>query len=286
MGKHKFSFSQRHGHTPVPRRLRLKELPEDSRTAIWNVFCTYVQIPNQYASLMMPRHVSPWMRIVMHVHEQLFHERVDTFQLEQVWNRMDHVVNRGEFWEVFDLIETVLRHPSCPEPFVMIMANAFQESQLAYVISRANAPTIIPVANASSSDAILEALEEMKRSNLASGIAHLEKASHRINGNDYAGAIRESIHAVESAARTLDPRASTTLTPALKALEKSGRLHPALREAMSKLYGYTSNEEGIRHALLEKREADVGSEEAVFMFGACAVFCGYLASKRAGSKRK
>jgi len=62
-------------------------------------------------------------------------------------------------------------------------------------------------------------------------------------------------------------------------LEKEGKLHPALKEAFIKLYGYTCDEPGIRHALLDRETARVGIDEAVFMFGACASFASYLRRK-------
>ena len=84
------------------------------------------------------------------------------------------------------------------------------------------------------------------------------------------------MHAVESVARLLDPGASKTLGPALASLEKSGHLHPALKDAFSKLYGYTSDEEGIRHSLVFQSQSPAGRDEAVFMLGACASFASYL----------
>ena len=87
-------------------------------------------------------------------------------------------------------------------------------------------------------------------------------------------------NAVESVARTIDPEAGKTLGPALKSLEKEGVLnHRALQDGFSKLYGYTSNENGIRHALLDEGAADVDLDEAVFMFGACASFAAYLVNR-------
>ena len=107
-------------------------------------------------------------------------------------------------------------------------------------------------------------------------MAHLRRASECINAGDWAGSVRESIHSVESVARQLDSGAAKTLEPALKSLEKRGALHTALKDAFSKLYGYTSDEQGIRHALLDQPEANVGIDEAVFMLGACASFASYL----------
>lgn len=94
--------------------------------------------------------------------------------------------------------------------------------------------------------------------------------------------MRESIHAVESTARRFDPNART-LAPALKSLEKTAALHPALKRAFSNLYGYTSDEQGIRHALIDNPPGHVGQDEAVFMLGACASFSSYLARKHRNS---
>ncbi len=40
--------------------------------------------------------------------------------------------------------------------------------------------------------------------------------------------------------------------------------------------GYTSDEQGFRHLLLNKAEDNVTIDEAVFMLGACASFASYL----------
>ena len=144
-------------------------------------------------------------------------------------------------------------------------------------------PTIMPRATEQEGAAIEQALATLGLTGLDGARAHLIQAGERLNAGDYADAVRESIHAVESVARKLDPKASVTLAPALQALEKHAAVHPALKKGFSKIYGYTSDEGGVRHALLEG-EAQVGLEEAVFMIGACASFTSYLIGKarRAG----
>ena len=85
-------------------------------------------------------------------------------------------------------------------------------------------------------------------------------------------------------ARRLDPKASGTLGPALASLQRREGLHPTLSGAFTKLYGYTSNEQGIRHALLNQPGANVGMEEAVFMLAACASFASHLWRKHAAGQ--
>ncbi len=100
---------------------------------------------------------------------------------------------------------------------------------------------------------------------------------------DYRNSIKESISAVEAlcAAVTGDPRA--TLGQALRAIDPTLELHPALRSAFEKLYGYTSDAEGIRHALME--EGQLEQEDAIFMMVACSAFISYLTAKRARKTR-
>ena len=98
---------------------------------------------------------------------------------------------------------------------------------------------------------------------------------------NWADSIRESIHAVESVARSIDP-SGKTLGDALKALERNGHIHTALSGGFLKLYGYTNAEEGIRHPLISEPEAKVGETEALYMYGSCASFVTYLIRKADG----
>ena len=183
---------------------------------------------------------------------------------------------RQPFNKVFDLIQFVLRHPQCPPGFIGQMQRTFAECRLAYTIDIGPPPTILPAVTPEEGKAVVDALRTLRQAGLDGSAAHLRTAAERINAGDWAGSVRESIHAVESVARQLDPGAATTLGPALSALEKRGALHPALKDAFSKLYGYTSDEQGVRHALLDQTKAQVGQDEAVFMLGACASFASYL----------
>ena len=66
----------------------------------------------------------------------------------------------------------------------------------------------------------------------------------------------------------------------LKQLEQKVPLHPSLKDAFNKLYGYTSDEGGIRHALTEGgREATF--DEAKYSSGSvmlvtCSAFINYV----------
>ena len=101
---------------------------------------------------------------------------------------------------------------------------------------------------------------------------------------DYRNSVKESISAVEAISNLIANEKKATLGQALKAIESKVSLHPALKKAFSSLYGYTSDAEGIRHALLS--ETNLSFEDAKFMLVSCSAFINYLISKasKAGIK--
>ncbi|UOF21938.1 AbiJ-NTD4 domain-containing protein [Pseudomonas syringae] len=90
---------------------------------------------------------------------------------------------------------------------------------------------------------------------------------------DYRNSIKESISAVESLAKQLTGNPRATLTPALSELERSHSLHPALKNAFSSLYGWTSDAHGIRHALMDV--SNLTYADARFMLITCSAFINF-----------
>ena len=194
---------------------------------------------------------------------------------------LQEIILREGYDKIVTLVEFILRHNLCPKQLQNDLENAFEEVPLAYTVQTVNGlPTIVPRSSEESGAATQQAIETVEQSGPAGARTHLHDAVEAINEKRYADAVRESIHAVESVARTIDPKASETLRPALRSLEAGGVLkHPAFQEACIKLYKYTSDEKGIRHSLLDERAADVDLDDAVFMFGACASFAAYLVNR-------
>ena len=95
---------------------------------------------------------------------------------------------------------------------------------------------------------------------------------------DYRNSIKESISAVEAMCKIITGQDDATLGQALNKLQEKGiALHSALKKSSSSLYGYTSDAEGIRHALLEESTLDF--DDAKFMLVSCSAFVNYLAAK-------
>ena len=279
----KVTFSQAQGYEKLPGPLELEQLPKEARTRIWNVFYVFISASKERDSWSNEYVGGVWREMLRAKH--VYHDNLpldewgDSFEHQR--QRIRGSVEKLPFNQVFDLILFVIRHPECPQEFIVMMKEVFASSRLAYTIDETPPPTIIPAVTEAEGNTVIEAMQTLREAGLDSSAAHLREASECINRGDWAGSIRESINAIESVARQLDPKSATTLGPALTSLEKRQTLHPALKEAFSKLYGYTSDEQGIRHALLDKPSANVGMDEAVFMLGACASFASYLWRKHA-----
>ena len=92
---------------------------------------------------------------------------------------------------------------------------------------------------------------------------------------DYRNSIKESISAVEAMARIVAGTPKATLGDALKVMERKQQLHPALKEAFSKLYGYANDSDGIRHAI-NNEDTAVGQSIAKYFLLSCTSFINYL----------
>ena len=184
------------------------------------------------------------------------------------------IIQLSDYNACFDFLQMIMRQPACPRDFTEEVKEIFHH-QLAYRVDTTSIPEIVPAATPQEGDALIGAIQDLVVAGLAGAATHLRQAGARTIEGDWAGSVRESIHAVESVAKRIAPGKAGTLGEVLPVLERRGGLHGALKAGFSALYGYTSDEPGIRHALLED-ESNVTQDEAIYMVGACAAFCSYL----------
>lgn len=138
---------------------------------------------------------------------------------------------------------------------------------------------ITPITNSMELDSIEKSMTtKFKPVNM-----HIEKAlnlySNRKNP-DYENSIKESISAVESICCIITGTSGkqATLGLALKKLEDSGvHIHEAMKKSFLSLYGYTSDEDGIRHGGIDFKNAP--AEDAKYMLVSCSAFVNYLIEK-------
>ena len=281
------TFSQRQGYEDLPAPMQLEELSNDLRR----------EIGNTVREFLLSRKI--WLgdkagfegengRLIERVIGRYLRqpeERIST-EYDATEEFFRECIEREEFNNVLDLVQFLVNDPCVRNTFdgdilVRKIKTLFEQHGAAYRLDTVQFPfEFFPCATREQCDATQRDLEAVRNSGIAGVSTHLREAATHINNRQFADSIADSILAVESVACSISPKETDSLRLALIQLEESGHLkHPALKSALLKFYGYTSDEKGIRHALIETDAPAVSVDEALLMFGACASFCAYLASK-------
>ena len=291
--RRKLTFSQAQGLAELPGPLNLEEMPRSFRLGVWSVI--YKSIQEDTATLVnnIGRRIywlhNRWEAMSVALWVEHFEMPSDEFPKDAriMHQKCKDVILDDQFNEVFDFLTVLMRHSQCPNDLSRSIGNILQAHQMAYYLDTNGPPTFIPQSSPQEGEAVCAAMSVLAESGIGGAHRHLLNAAEAINGKKFADAVRESIHAVESVAKVISRQEGATLGSAIKKLEERQLLtHGALAEGFKNLYGYTNDEKGVRHSLLNKGDANVGQEEAVFMFGACASFCGYLCRKQAKMSAK
>ncbi len=120
----------------------------------------------------------------------------------------------------------------------------------------------------------IESIEETLQNKYKTVVSHYTKAIEQLyKVKDYDNSIKESISAVEAMCQVITKNNKATLGDALKLLKND--IHPAMKSAFEKLFGYTSDANGIRHSN-GLGEGDSTFEEAKYMLISCSAFVNYL----------
>lgn len=174
--------------------------------------------------------------------------------------------------EVYDFVEFCVAY--FKEPLVARLNNILERELSGY---RIIAGKVAPISSTEEVDTVQKAVGD---DTFPGASAHLKSALDllsRKTNPDYRNSIKESISAVESACYKITGSPSATLGDALKELAKKHELHTALRDSFLKLYGYTSDGDGIRHGMLE--EPNLSQADAIYFLVSCSAFVNYLKSK-------
>ena len=182
----------------------------------------------------------------------------------------------SKWYVVYDFIEFIVENyqrTDFRDKFIPACNSLFEREMSAY---RFVDGVISPLTN----EQEIAAIEQAAESELDAVSEHIQSALEKLSNKtkpDYRNSIKESISAVESFVKIALKDDKATLSKLLKKLQDDTGLHPALRKAMSNLYGYASDEGGIRHALTESNRVDF--DDAKFMLVACSAFVNFVTGK-------
>ena len=275
-------FSERYGYKPVREIIQKESIDDQLKNALWSIFHTYIWNRVSHSGAYSRTKNSNVYSLIHTYWFNIFKQPTDTIPLNtsNSIKKIRDYFFYCEWYEIYSIIEETYDHyplslNSRKEAFIKSINNTLERENSAY---RLIGNEVTPITSEQEIQSIEDALEN---TNQYSGVQqHLNQAlklmSDRQN-SDYRNSIKESISAVESICKIVTNEDKATLGKALKTIEDKHGLHPALKGSLSQLYGYTSDANGIRHAMLE--ESNLSYIDAKFMLVACTNFINYLIEK-------
>lgn len=275
-------FSQRQGLKPVKQIIQIDDMDDDLRTDLWNVL-TVVYWEKETGSYLISydlhkdKYVSKLLPLLREIWRSYYKKALDTLGVD--WDTIHYYIKdyffKAYWYEVYDFIEFISNADKQNEIFMRACNLVLEKNVSGYRFVKGN---ITQITSQIEIDSIEQAIQD---SNIFNGASiHLRTALNLLSDRknpDYRNSIKESISAVEAVCCVLANDTNATLGKALKIIEPKIKLHSSLKSAFEKLYGYTSDADGIRHALLD--EPNINFEDAKFMLVSCSAFVSYLTAK-------
>ena len=267
------SFSDRIGITKPRSVLQIEAMDDELRNGLWEACSeSYFRARSHY------QFDSEFHSIMGDVYVNFFKKTSDVipYGYDAGIRAVRDWFFKARWWEVYNFLEfliSVSADTSFSERVSFFLEREksgyrILQDQFVAITDKVELSTVSDAAN-------LRSKYSGAREHIKSAIALFSKKPQP----DYRNSIKESICAVESIARVITSNPKATLGDALKSMNSNTVIHPALREGMNKLYGYTSDEGGIRHALLE--ESNIDEAEAKFMMVACSAFVNFCIQRSA-----
>jgi len=269
-------FSERIGITKAKDSIQLEYIDDDLKNGLWNIFHAY------YLDNCKERHIiySDLHGLIIEIWHNFFKKPIDEIPPEtrNVKSELRTWFFGCEWFELYNFIEFCSNNDSFDIEAIIDSYNDILKREVSGY--RFVNGLISPITSEVEINEIDEAINDSNDKNLIGVKTHLENSlkmlSHK-SSPDYRNSIKESISAVESISKTLSSTSKNSLSSALDKIKGKIKLHSALEKGFKQIYGYTSDGDGIRHALMEESNCDF--EDAKYMLVSCSAFVNYLISK-------
>lgn len=282
------NFSQRMGITPATKQIQIDSIDQDLRNGLWDIYCIYILDRLKTESYVYFRAGEPKSVFCNSIWHNYFKKTLDTlpYSYSSTVSEIRTYFFKCFWFELYNFIEYsieltkeslfdyVMDQGSLTNNFNRILEREFAGYR---IIEGKIAPIINPteIAEIEESFSLTENFTSLNGCNIHLKEA-LSKLSDKVNP-DYRNSIKESVSAVESLAKIISNNANDSLGASLDKIKGKLKIHSALEQGFKKIYGYTSDAEGIRHALTEESTCDF--EDAKFMLVSCSAFINYLIMK-------
>lgn len=264
------SFSERYNYLVKP--IQLESMTPELRNRIWNVYYSgtdtdVIHYDSNHLEEILDAIGLPYTK-----HDSSVSLEVEINQFYTKW------FIKAEWYRIYDYIEFYLSFlPKTKSKEDSKAFNKVLESENAGY--RVIKNQVVPITDMNE----ISSLEKAQQTPFESVNTHLKKAIGLFSRRpkpDYENSIKESISAVEALCCIItgSSGANATLGKTIRKLKENGVIiHPAMENAFSSLYGFASDENGIRHGGIDFSEAP--AEDAKYMLVSCSAFINYLIEK-------
>lgn len=258
-----FSRQYKYKPDPVPNP---ESLSDSARTRLYNyLYEHFSREMASYSSMGRYRDQTPVLHkiaslVADHVLEIVYSPRdfFDDTNLEMILKP----ISEGKWYDVYDTLHLILGNTFSDFDLASPINTILREESAGFVWHQ---DCFVPMMTQDQASEIMNAKETS--SNVARHLDEAQKLLSDKRSVDFRNSVKESISAVECACQIVSGDKKATLGKTLKSL----KLHPALEESYKKLYGYTSDGDGIRHALSDDH-SPVPRHVAQYMWISCSAF--------------
>jgi hypothetical protein len=271
-------FSERIGKNQPKVEIQLDFMDQELKNSLWNVVCMFITEPmvkQQYL------YESPFKSFVESIWFSFFKEPIDQipFITDRVSSELRNRFFSWNYLDTYDFIDFVAsrKTPFNNEKFITACNFILKRELSGYRFVNGQ---LAPITNEQEIGEIEKAITAASDKSLVGVKTHLSEALNKLSDKkspDYRNSIKESILAVESICQVITGDSKAELGKALKTLSSKLPIHGALLQGFIKIYGYTSDGDGIRHAMMD--ESSLDQEDALYMLISCSSFINYLMTK-------
>lgn len=275
----KGGFSERKGIKHFSDIVQVNSLNERTRNKLYSV------ISESFDELYVDYDGNLKDEFVEYLYKELFSKTErdipmwgNDYHYEEVFNTIYTIIIQYDYADIFTFIEGIIKfldiadratyhRYNYKEKYIEAISNVFKIEKVNYRIIDGKVTDIID-------EEQINSIEDTLNNPYKVVSEHYSKAIEQLYSvKDYANSIKESISTVEAMCQILTKNNKATLGDALKLMKD--KIHPAMKGAFEKLYGYTSDANGIRHAN-GLGEGNSTFEEAKYMLISCSAFVNYL----------
>ena len=271
-------FSEKYGYK-AEKAIQYECISVELRNRIWNLFLQQEIKAGGLSSKRISQAVNGELTIEEKIIDRMgFLISSSSKDMSAEAKLKNSILNFFSWFDIYDFIEIHLSFldGAIKTQRIKQYNEVLEQEKAGY---RIVAGEVAPITN----ELEIQNIEQAVNTSYVSVNQHIKKALTLyadLKAPDYENSVKESISAVEAMCCIITGMSGTqaTLGSAIKKLQSSGvHIHSAMEKAFLALYGYTSDENGIRHGGIDFKS--VPAEDAKYMLISCSAFVNYLIEK-------